>query len=144
MKMSKAINNLILQTVAQRVVYLVLIFSVFLFFAGHKMPGGGFIAGLLSAAAVALAYVAFGPKYISKHFNYDFKLMIGLGLFIATAGGIGSMFWGYPFLTQAFEYYTIPVFGEIELASALIFDLGVYLTVIGSTMTIIITLGESS
>lgn len=143
MKMSKVINNVILQTIVQRALYLILAFSIFLFFAGHNMPGGGFIAGLMSAAAIVLMYVAFGSKFITQNMNYDFKIMLALGLLIATLTGVGGMVFGYPFLTQTFEYYTIPVFGKIELASAVIFDLGVYLTVVGSAMTVIMTIGEN-
>ncbi|MEW6624198.1 MAG: Na(+)/H(+) antiporter subunit B [Bacillota bacterium] len=144
MKMSSIVNNVIFQTIAARALYLIIVFSVFLFFAGHNMPGGGFIAGLMTAAALVLMYLAFGPGYMKKNMNYDFKIMIGLGLLIALASGVGGMIYGYPFLTHAFEYYTFPVFGKVELASAVIFDLGVYLTVVGSTMTVILTLGESS
>ncbi|WP_028309816.1 Na(+)/H(+) antiporter subunit B [Desulfitibacter alkalitolerans] len=143
MKMSKMINNVILQTIAQRALYLILAFSIFLFFAGHNMPGGGFIAGLMSAAAIVLMYVAFGSKFITQNMNYDFKIMIAVGLLIAVLSGMGGMVFGYPFLTQFFEYYTFPVFGKVELASAVIFDLGVYLTVVGSAMTVIMTIGEN-
>ncbi len=143
MKMSKVINNIILQTIAQKALYLILAFSIFLFLAGHNMPGGGFIAGLMSAAAIVLMYVAFGPTFIKNNMNYDFKIMIAIGLLIAGLSGIGGILYGYPFLTHTFEYYTIPVFGKIELASALIFDLGVYLTVVGTAMTVILTIGEN-
>ncbi len=143
MRMTRRTNYVILQTVALWALYLIIAFSMFLFFAGHNMPGGGFIAGLMTASALVLIYISFGSVFMKKHMNRDFRIMIALGLLTAVLSGVSSMILGYPFLTHAFDYYIVPVFGEIELASALIFDLGVYLTVVGSAMTIILTIGES-
>ncbi|MGF7183957.1 monovalent cation:proton antiporter [Desulfitispora alkaliphila] len=135
-------NNVILQTVARMTLHLILAFSIFMFFAGHNNPGGGFIAGLMTAAALVLQYIAFGGEMIKKSLPVDFKKVTAFGLLLAAGTGIVSMLFGYPFLTQFFDYYMFPIFGEIELTTALPFDLGVYLAVVGATMTVILTIGE--
>lgn len=137
------INDVILQSVTKVVVYIILAFSIFLFFAGHNNPGGGFIGGLMTAAALVLLYLAFDMETMKKVLPIDFKVLIALGLFIAVATGIGSFFFNAPFLSHTFGYFDLPLLGEkTELATAMLFDLGVYLTVIGVTMTIILTIGE--
>lgn len=135
-------NNLILRTIAKRTFYLFLAFSLYLLFRGHNLPGGGFIAGLLTVAAIVLQYLAFDLKYVQKLLPIDYINVAVMGLALATLTGIGGMFLGYPFLTQAFDYYTIPIFGTVELATALLFDIGVYLVVIGSVLTIISAIGD--
>lgn len=136
------INDVILQTVTKMVALLILAFSLYLFFAGHHHPGGGFAGGLMAAAALVLLYIAFDLKSIHKRIPIDYKKMAALGLLIAAGTGIGAFYYGLSFLTQAFGYFSLPIIGEIELATALLFDLGVYFTVIGVTMTIILTIGE--
>lgn len=137
------INNVILKTTTKVVSFIILTFSIFIFFAGHHNPGGGFIGGLMTASALVLLNLAYDIDEIRKVIPIDFSKLIAVGLFIAVATGMGSFFFDLPFLTHTFGYFNIPILGEnTELATALLFDIGVYLTVIGVTMTIILTIGE--
>ncbi|MFC4323460.1 Na(+)/H(+) antiporter subunit B [Litchfieldia salsa] len=135
-------NDLILQTVTKIIIFLILAFSLHLFFAGHYTPGGGFIGGLMTAAALVLLLLAFDAKTVNKIFPIDFIQVAAIGLLIAVLTGIGSFFFDVPFLTQTFGYFDLPILGKTGLATAVLFDIGVYLVVIGVTMTIIQTIGE--
>ncbi|CAM4391875.1 Na(+)/H(+) antiporter subunit B [Paenibacillus tarimensis] len=135
-------NDVILQTVAKVVVFLILTFSVFLFFAGHNNPGGGFIGGLMTAAALVLLALAFDLQTIRKVVPVDFRKVMAIGLMIALLTGIGSLVLDVPFLSHTFGHFDLPLLGDTELATATLFDLGVYLAVVGVTMTIILSIGE--
>ncbi|MCU0920003.1 MAG: hypothetical protein MUF16_06675 [Burkholderiaceae bacterium] len=113
---------------------LAIVVSIFLFLRGHNVPGGGFIAGLVLAIALILQYVANGGQWVAARMGTDFRGWVGWGLLIAGASGVGSWFFGSPFLTSTYDYPDIWPFGPVPLASASIFDLGVYLTVVGATM----------
>lgn len=137
------INDVILQTTTKAVVFIILTFSIFIFFSGHHDPGGGFIGGLMTASGFILLYLAFDIKTMKQVIPIDFKKVAATGLLIAVLTGMGSFYYGEPFLTHTFGYFDLPILGEdTELATALFFDLGVYLTVVGITMTIILTIGE--
>ncbi|MYL48598.1 Na(+)/H(+) antiporter subunit B [Halobacillus litoralis] len=133
-------NDIILRTTTTLIAFILLGFSVYLFFAGHNAPGGGFIGGLMTAAAIILMYMAYGSKAMEKILPVNFRFLIPVGLMVATATGIGGMVFDAPFLTQTFAYFQLPILGKTELATALLFDLGVYLAVVGVTMTIILTI----
>lgn len=135
-------NDVILQTVAKIVVFIILTFSLFLFFAGHNNPGGGFIGGLMTAGGLVLLALAFDTKTIRRALPIDFRLVTATGMLIATLTGLGSFVFGAPFLSHAFEYFNLPLLGKTELATATIFELGVYLAVVGVAMTIILSIGE--
>jgi multicomponent Na+:H+ antiporter subunit B len=137
------VNDLILQTVTTLLAFIIIIFSVYLFFAGHYTPGGGFIGGLMTSAALVLLLLAFDIKTIQKVFPFNFLNVAASGLLISILTGVGSFFFDVPFLTHTFEYVKLPILGKTALASTLIFDLGVYLVVVGIAMTIIQTIGES-
>jgi multicomponent K+:H+ antiporter subunit A len=123
---------------------LALMVSAYIFLRGHNLPGGGFIAGLITAIALILQYVAAGEARTARRFRIDFRWLAGLGVLLAGLTGMGSLVFGYPFLTSAFGHFSVPLMGEIELASAMAFDLGVYLTVIGATLLILSNLGKLS
>ncbi|SFP19763.1 Na(+)/H(+) antiporter subunit B [Salibacterium halotolerans] len=135
-------NDVILQTVANIVLFIILMFSVFLFFNGHHEPGGGFIGGLMTSSALVLLLLAYDLETVKRILPVDFKLVTAAGLLVAVGTGMGSFFFGAPFLSQTYDYFHFPVLGELELATALIFDVGVYLVVVGITLTIIQTIGE--
>lgn len=139
----KNYNDLILRTMTQLIAFILLGFSVYLFFAGHNSPGGGFIGGLMTAAAFILMYITYGFDNMSKVLPINFRAVLTIGLLVATLSGIGAFVFGEPFLTQTFGYFNLPIMGETELATAMIFDLGVYLTVVGVTMTIILTIATN-
>lgn len=132
----------ILAMISQSLLPLALLVSFYIFLRGHNMPGGGFIAGLITAVALIQQYIAHGVDWVKPRIKVDYQTLISLGVLIATLTGIGSWLFGRPFMTTWFDYFDIPFIGEIELASALVFDLGVYLTVVGATLLILASLGK--
>jgi multisubunit Na+/H+ antiporter MnhB subunit len=138
----------LLEPIAYPVTILMLAFSAVLLFAGHNAPGGGFIAGLLTATA-------FLPYYLTRHKSAGEPLglrdafpLIALGIFFAFGTGLAAMFFGRPFLASGFFYVDFPViapfFGSTAFASAVLFDVGVYFVVVGATLLIIRTFGRSN
>jgi multicomponent K+:H+ antiporter subunit A len=132
----------ILAVLSRLLLPLALLVSIYLFLRGHHLPGGGFIAGLVTACAMVLQYVASGARWTRRRLRLSYGRITASGLLVAIATGVGSWLFGYPFLTSAFGYLQIPVIGQVEWATALLFDLGVYLTVIGSTLLILYELGR--
>ena len=119
-----------------------LLVSAYIFLRGHNLPGGGFIAGLVTAIAFILQYMAHGSIWISERFDVNYRKIIASGIAIAMLTGLGSWAFGRPFLTTWFEYFDVPFIGKVELASAILFDLGVYMTVVGATLMILASLGK--
>lgn len=137
-------NDVILRTISKVVVFIVVTFSWFLFNSGHHEPGGGFIGGLMTSAALVLLSMAFGMDMTRKIVPFEFRKVTAAGLAIALLTGIGSFAFDAPFLSHSFDYFTLPLLGETELATAVLFDLGVYLAVVGVTMTIINSIGRDN
>ncbi|HAS78001.1 MAG TPA: monovalent cation/H+ antiporter subunit A, partial [Marinobacter adhaerens] len=137
-------HPLMLSLIARPMLPLALMVSAFIFLRGHNLPGGGFIAGLITSIALILQYIASGMEWTEDRIRLRYHNVIGLGLLFATVAGLGSFAFGYPFLTSTFDYITWPVVGKFEVASALIFDLGVYLAVIGATLLSLVTVGRLS
>jgi multicomponent K+:H+ antiporter subunit A len=121
---------------------LALLVSVFIFLRGHNQPGGGFIAGLITAIALILQYLTNGVQWTQRRLTTNMHPLIGAGLLIGTLTGAASLVLGYPFLTSTFTHVHWPMVGDFELASAIAFDLGVYLVVVGATLLILIHLGR--
>ncbi|TFD95940.1 Na(+)/H(+) antiporter subunit B [Jeotgalibacillus sp. R-1-5s-1] len=136
-------NDVILQTVTTVISFIIILFSINLFFAGHYTPGGGFIGGLMTAAALVLLLLAYDVKTLNTILPFDYRMMTAAGLLIAVLTGAGALLFNQPFLTHAYDYFNLPLLGETSLHTAVLFDIGVYLVVIGVTMTIIQTIGES-
>ncbi|MBM4182152.1 MAG: monovalent cation/H+ antiporter subunit A [Betaproteobacteria bacterium] len=120
---------------------LALLVSVFILLRGHNLPGGGFIAGLVTAVALIMQYLANGVAWTHDRLPANMHPLIGAGLAIATGTGLASLAFGHPFLTSTFGHLSWPLVGDFELASAMAFDLGVYLVVVGSTLLVLIHLG---
>ncbi|SJN13907.1 Na(+) H(+) antiporter subunit A; Na(+) H(+) antiporter subunit B [Halomonas citrativorans] len=132
----------ILTSISLALLPLALLVSAFIFLRGHNEPGGGFIAGLITAVALILLYMARGVEWTQQRLNFPFQPVAIAGVAVATLTGLGSWLFGYPFLTSAFSYFSLPVVGKFELATALLFDLGVYLAVVGATLMILANLGK--
>ena len=136
-----------LRMTASWILPLALVVSVYIFLRGHNLPGGGFIAGLVTSMALVIQYIALGQDRAEQMLNAKsgrlYEIWIGVGLVIAGLSGIGAWLWGRPFLTSAHIYVSPPLIGEMHLASAALFDLGVYITVVGATMLLISVLGDS-
>jgi len=135
-------NNLIYHRVVRGLFFFIFLFSLYIFWVGHNAPGGGFIAGLMSGIAIVLLYITFSSRFKIGAILSLFKYFIALGLAFAVGCGLGAAVLGYPFLTHTFGHFQLPFFGEIELATAAIFDLGVYLTVVGVVLVIVISIGN--
>jgi len=136
------INNVILRTVSKLVVFIILTLAVYLFLAGHNSPGGGFVGGLVLAAAFVLLFIVYDIETIQKAIPLDFKKVAALGAFISVSTGVGALFFGAPFLSQSFGYFDLPVFGKTELTTVTIFESGVALVVVGVVCTIILSISE--
>lgn len=136
-------NDLILQTTTKVVAFVIILFSIHIFFTGHYNPGGGFVGGLLTSGAIILLLLAYDIKTVTSSLPIDYKWMIAIGLLFAIGTGVGGLLFGVPFLTHAHDYFTLPLLGKTSLHTAVLFDTGVYLVVVGTTMTIIQTIGEN-
>jgi multicomponent K+:H+ antiporter subunit A len=135
-------HPVILAAVVRPLLPFALLVSAYLFLRGHNLPGGGFIAALVAGTALILQYVSDGSELAQRRLGWNYVVIIGIGLLIATATGLGSWLFGYPFLTSSFTYLELPVFGQIELATALLFDLGVFTTVVATVMLMLACLGR--
>ena len=128
----------ILRTVARFAVPLTLLMSLDLFFQGHDLPGGGFIAGVLAAAAGAMYLLAFG---IERAARFSWWRVSILGLLCSLASGTVPLLLGWTFMDHTILELHVPLLGHLHLPSATFFDLGVYLIVLGTLMTVFVELG---
>ncbi|MGE8359494.1 monovalent cation/H+ antiporter subunit A [Pseudomonas sp.] len=135
-------HPMILDKLSRVILPLALMVSAFIFLRGHNLPGGGFIAGLITAVALILQYISHGVTWTETRQPFSYHGIAGSGILIAGLTGLGSWVFGFPFLTSAFDHFHIPLIGEIELATALLFDLGVYLAVVGATLLILSNIGH--
>ncbi len=132
----------LLAVMARPLLSLVLLVAVFVLLRGHNLPGGGFIAALMTAVALILQFLANGYGFARARLRFDFVKVVAIGLALALFTGLGSLLFGQPFLTSNYGYFPIPLVGDVELATAMLFDLGVYLTVVGVIMIMAIRLGR--
>ncbi|MBF5058077.1 putative monovalent cation/H+ antiporter subunit A [Alcanivorax sp. 521-1] len=137
-------HPLVLVTISRPLLPLALLISVYIFLRGHNLPGGGFIAGLITSVALLLQYVASGVEWVHRRMPGDYHPVVAVGLLLAGVTGLGSWFFGHPFLTSTFDHVHWPLVGEFELASAMLFDTGVFLTVVGATLLMLANLGKLS
>jgi len=135
-------TSFILLTTARLLLPLLLMFSVFLFGRGHNEPGGGFVAGLVAAAAWILYSLASDTSQARRALRFEPQSLIGWGLMAAFLSGAIGLLAGQPFLTGQWITLSVPMIGEIELGTPLLFDLGVYLAVVGVTLTVVFALEE--
>ena len=133
---------LMLQLVSRLVLPFAVLVSLYLFLRGHNLPGGGFIAGLVLALGLMLQYVAHGLPLVDQRLRPGYRAWIGAGLLVATFTGLASWGLGAPLLTSTYDYPWLPGIGGVPLASASLFDLGVYLVVTGATMVMLLTLAR--
>ena len=120
------------------------VISMHFFMRGHNLPGGGFVAGLVLSIAFITQYIVAGTHWVEAHLQLRVIRWIAFGLLLALGTGLGSLFFGYPFLTSHTAHFTLPLLGEIHFASALFFDAGVFATVVGSTLLILTALAHQS
>lgn len=135
-------NSLIVRTVTRALLPALLLYSFFLLTAGHNAPGGGFVGGLVAASAFALYSLAYGVETAREALRVDPRTLVGLGLAVALSSAILPLVLGAPFMTGLWTDLTMPVFGTLALGTPVVFDVGVYLLVLGVTLTILLPLRE--
>ncbi len=135
-------HPLLFVVVTRMILPLALMVGVFIFLRGHNLPGGGFIAGLIVSIALLMQYMASGFGWTAARKRIEYHALIGAGLLIAGLAGIGSWVFGAPFLSSAYTYVDLWPLETFELATAAIFDLGVFLTVLGAVMLALASLSR--
>lgn len=136
------INDVILKSVVKIVIFIILTLGVYLFFSGHNAPGGGFIGGLVLGSGLVLLYLTYDIETVHSKMPFDFKKVAAFGVLLATGTAIGSLYFDAPFLTQTDGYFKFPILGEMHLTTVTIFEAGVALTVVGTLVTIILSISE--
>ena len=134
-------RSLVLEVVARLTFHAVVVFSIFLLFAGHNQPGGGFAGGLVAGLALALRYLAGGRYELGEAAPVDPGLLLGLGMLLAGGTGVAGLLLGADALQSALLEATLPVLGDVKLVTTLVFDVGVYLVVVGLVLDVLRTLG---
>jgi multicomponent Na+:H+ antiporter subunit A len=134
-------RSLVLE-VATRIIFpLIMVLSAYLFFAGHNTPGGGFAGGLTAGLALVLRYLAGGRYELGETLPLDAGKVLGTGLALSAGTAVTSLLLGAPVLSSAVLHLNVPLLGDIKLVTALFFDLGVYLIVVGLVLDILRSLG---
>jgi multicomponent Na+:H+ antiporter subunit B len=152
------VTTVITRTTARVVVPIILVVAISLFLQGHNAPGGGFIGGVLTVAAFGLVYVAYNLDYLEvgvldrevdpgigifEHRTVvAYRRLFTLGLVVILGSAVAGLVVGSPVLSQAHDHVHLPLFGDIELASALVFDIGIYCVVVGGLLTIFSVVGD--
>ena len=130
-------HPMMLKVASRAMLPFALMIGVYIYLRGHNLPGGGFVAGLVFAFAWIIQYLASGYAWIHHRKRLDGHAILGAGVLMASATGAGSWLAGRPFLTSNYTYVTLPPLEPIELATASLFDLGVFLCVLGAVMLIL-------
>jgi multicomponent Na+:H+ antiporter subunit B len=133
--------SIILRTATRFLIELLLLFSVFLLLRGHNELGGGFVGGLVAAAAYILHAIAYDVPSTRAALRLAPDTIIGVGLLMALASGLIPVLLGRPFLTGIWADVW-PGAGVLELGTPLVFDAGVYVAVVGVVLTIVLALAE--
>lgn len=132
-------NSLILSTVARAVIILMLLFSLYLLIRGHNLPGGGFVGGLVASSALLLHAIANGVSATRHRLRVDPRAIAMIGIGVAIVAGLIAGFAGAPFLTGVWAFPA-----GVPLGTPLLFDVGVYLVVVGGVTTLVFALEEDA
>jgi len=131
----------ILQTAVRVLMPLLLLFAAFLLLRGHNQPGGGFVAGLVVASSFVLYAIAFGLARARRALLVEPSMLVGVGLLVALVSGLPGAVGGRPFMSAV---WTTVALGAtvVDVGTPLVFDVGVFLAVVGVVLTIVFTLAE--
>lgn len=132
----------LLATGTRTMVPTLVLFSVFLLVTGHDVPGGGFAGGLIASAALLLVFLAFGTRGLKRALPVDPEALTGIGLAAAILAGIVGLAFNDTFLTYTYASAELPLIGDVKISTLLLFDVGVYILVIGLVATAILRLGR--
>ena len=140
-----ASDDMLVPRVWMRVLFAaIVVFAFYLLFRGHDLPGGGFAAGIVFAIGLILQYMAGGTRWIEERLELQPVLLMGLGIGIAGLTGAGAWFFGHAFLTSHVAHVSVPLIGEVHLPSAFLFDIGVFLLVVGATSLVLIAIAHQT
>jgi len=131
-----------LQMVARLVLPFTVLIATYFYLRGHNLPGGGFIGGLVLALGLLLQAVAHGQGWVAQRSSLDYRAWVGWGLLLAACTGMASWLFGAPFLTSTYDYPWLPGVGGVPLASASLFDAGVFIVVVGATMVMLLSIAR--
>ena len=135
-------RSLVLEVVTRLLFHAVVVLSLYLLFAGHNQPGGGFAGGLVAGLALVLRYLAGGRYELGEAAPVDPGQLLGLGLLVAGGTGVVGLALGGEVLQSALVEAVLPVLGEVKLVTSLFFDIGVYLVVVGLVLDVLRSLGS--
>jgi multicomponent K+:H+ antiporter subunit A len=139
------VRFLLIPSVMMRLLFPVMIVvALYLLLRGHNQPGGGFIAGITLSAAMIVQYMASGTRWVEERLTFRVTLWLGAGLMLALLTGVGAWLFQHPFLTSHTRYLSLPILGDLPFASALFFDVGVFLLVVGATVLMLVALAHQS
>ncbi|MFC9974166.1 Na+/H+ antiporter subunit A [Spirillospora sp. NPDC127200] len=134
-------RSIIVEVVARMTFHTVLLLSLYLLFTGHSAPGGGFAAGIVAGLALVIRYLAGGPFELAEAAPVSVGALLGAGLVVAAGTGLGGLLWGGAVLANGTWEPHLPLLGPVHLPSSLVFDVGVYLIVVGLVLDILNALG---
>jgi len=135
-------RSLILDTTVRLVFDGAVVLSIYLLFAGHNQPGGGFVGGLVAAAAIALRYLAGGTAEVLSMLRVQPWTLMSLGLLLAVATALVPLTFGHPPLDHQAVEWQLELLGKVKVTTATVFDSGVYLIVVGLILMIFEALGD--
>jgi len=137
-------ESLFFKTISRFLFPAILVFALFLFLRGHNAPGGGFIAGLLAAVSFAVLGLSFGASKITKAYRLNSFSLVRIGLLIAVSSGFIAVFFapGGQYFQGFWGHVWLPLLGEVAIGTPVMFDLGVFLVVLGIGVNFILTLME--
>lgn len=133
---------MVLESVVRVVFHSAMVLALYLLFAGHNQPGGGFVGGLVAGAAFALRYAAGGLSEVSRAGRIPGRYFVGAGLFLASVTSMVPLMFGGDLLESGKVKWHPPLLGEIKISSVLAFDVGVFLVVVGLVLMIFGAFGE--
>jgi multicomponent Na+:H+ antiporter subunit A len=134
-------RSLVLEVATRMIFPLIMMLSAYFFFAGHNTPGGGFAGGLTAGLALVLRYLAGGRYELGETLPLDAGKILGVGLGLSAGTAVASLVLGAPVLSSALIQLDVPVLGTVKFVTALFFDLGVYLIVVGLVLDVLRSLG---
>ena len=132
----------LLATGVRTIVPTLTLFALYLLVVGHDVPGGGFAGGLIASSALLLMYLAFGSHGLRRMLPTGPERILGIGLALAVIAGLIGLFAEGTFLTYTYASFEAALLGEVKLSTLLVFDLGVFILVIGLVSTAILGLGS--
>lgn len=130
-----------LEVIVRVLFHTIIVVSIYLLFAGHNLPGGGFAGGLVAGMALVMRYVAGGRYELGAAAPTDAGRLLGAGMLIAVGTAVVPLLFGLPPLQSTYWTWDLPIIGEGEFVTSTIFDIGVYLVVIGLVLDVLRSLG---